>query len=72
MLAVIGASMIAQAWRGFCANSAGLAELPPESASLWKRRPCWLTQIAGHQAEHEPAALRGIAVVGRGVSAQAE
>ena len=45
MVAVIGVSMIAQAWRGVCAISAGLAELPPESASLWKRRPCWLTQM---------------------------
>jgi hypothetical protein len=40
MVAVIGVSMIAQAWRGLCASSAGLAELPPDIASLWKRRPC--------------------------------
>jgi len=40
MVALMGASMIAQAWRGVCAISAGVAELPPESASLWKRRPC--------------------------------
>ena len=40
MVAVIGVSMIAQAWRGLCAISAGLAELPPDIASLWNRRPC--------------------------------
>jgi len=34
IVAVIGVSMIAQAWRGLCAISAGVAELPPDSASL--------------------------------------
>ena len=44
-LRTIGVSTIAQAWRGFCASSAGLAELPPDFDSLWKRLPCWLTQM---------------------------
>ena len=60
--------MIAQAWRGLCAISAGDrrvaagARLIVEAAALLVD-----PDVAGHEAEGEAPALRGIAVIGRRV-----
>ena len=63
--------MIAQAWRGLCAISAGLAELPPEQRLVVEAAALLIDpDVAGHQTEHEAAALRRVAVVGRGVDVE--
>ena len=68
MFAIIGVSVMAQAWRGLCAISAGLADAAQPQLVMKPAALLVDPKIAGHHAENQTAALRRIAVVGSGVN----